>query len=105
MHRLARLVLSTLSLLLLFTATVALASDLSSDSGLLNVVVGLVQSNPKTAAALSLLSLLQHSAPWIAMIPALWGGNTGTSGAGSGWSKFWRKVENFPALPKLPPPV
>lgn len=76
--------------------TVALAGDASSD--ILGGVVGLVQANPKVAAALSIVAAIQHAAPWLALLPAIWGGNTASTGAGSGWSRFWRKVENFPQV-------
>lgn len=79
---------------------VALASDVSGD--LLGGLVSVVTSNPKVAGVMAILAGIQHAAPWLAMVPAIWGGNTADTGAGSGWSRFWRKVEGF-GIDKLIP--
>lgn len=63
-------------------------------------VVDLIAAHPNTAVALIAVPALQYLSPFIAMIPGIWGGNTSDKGAGSGWSRFWRR---FAALPiRLP---
>lgn len=89
-------------LAVLLIPAVACAGDATSD--LLGGFVGMVQSNPKVIGALAILTGIQHAAPWLAMIPSLWGGNTKSEGAGSGWSRFWRKVEDFGIDKILPKP-
>lgn len=72
---------------------VALASDMSGD--LLGGIVSVVQNNPKVVGVMAIITGIQHAAPWLANIPAIWNGNTGDTGNGSGWSRFWHKVESF----------
>lgn len=79
---------------------VACASDASGD--LLGGLVSVVTNNPKVVGVMAILTGIQHAAPWLAMIPGIWGGNTADTGAGSGWSRFWRKVEGF-GIDKLIP--
>lgn len=58
--------------------------------------VDLAAQNPKAAAILAAIPVMQMSLGILAYVPRLWGGNTGDTGAGSGWSRWCRKLAALP---------
>ena len=63
---------------------------------IVDAAVQAAQAYPKASAALAAVPLVQAALGFLAYVPKLWGGNTDDTGAGSGWSRWCRRLAALP---------